>query len=157
MTENTIYLALTGLALTGWALVFVSVCTRFKGLWIAGTVVPVLLSVAYAVLLVKVLPFDRGGFASIEGVTSMFSKPYVALLGWVHYLAFDLFIGAWQARQANKEGLPFAVIIPSLMLTLVFGPLGLLCFFALRYFATSAGEKSQSTGGVNRKQASTSS
>jgi len=143
MTDNTIYIAMTLLALTGWALVFASACTRFRGLWIAGTVVPLLLCGVYGLLLMGVLPFEQGGFKSIDGVSAMFAKTNVALMGWVHYLAFDLFIGAWQVRQAEREELPLAVTIPSLLLTLVFGPLGLLCFFTLRYLVGRSNVKEE--------------
>ena len=55
-----------------------------------------------------------------------------AMAGWLHYLAFDLFVGAWEVREARRVGLPHWVILPALALTFLFGPLGLLVFLALR-------------------------
>jgi len=54
------------------------------------------------------------------------------LAGWVHYLAFDLFIGSWEVRDANRHGIPPWAIIPSLILTFLFGPMGLLLYFLIR-------------------------
>ena len=50
------------------------------------------------------------------------------LAGWVQYLAFDLFIGAWQVRDARTQGISHLLVIPCLLLTFLFGPAGLLHF-----------------------------
>jgi hypothetical protein len=54
------------------------------------------------------------------------------LAGWVHYLAFDLFIGSWQVRDSQQRGIGHLFVIPCLVLTFLFGPAGLLCYLALR-------------------------
>jgi len=66
----------------------------------------------------------------------LFETPAIALAGWLHYLAFDLFIGAWQVRTARTASIPHLLILPCLALTFLFGPAGLLCFFALRTIHT---------------------
>jgi hypothetical protein len=58
------------------------------------------------------------------------------LAGWVHYLAFDLFIGAWQVRDAQRRGIKHLWVVPCLLTTLVFGPAGLLLYFIMRYSLT---------------------
>ena len=63
---------------------------------------------------------------------ALFTHPGLALAGWVHYLAFDLFVGAWIVAQARAQGLSHALILPILPLTLLFGPLGLAAYFGLR-------------------------
>lgn len=65
-----------------------------------------------------------GGFDSAE-VQTLPSQPQIALAGWLHYLAFDLFVGAWEARTARAEGIPHWAVIPCLILTFLFGPAGL--------------------------------
>lgn len=62
----------------------------------------------------------------------LLAKPELALAGWVHYLAFDLFVGGWEVRTAHAEAIPFIFVIPCLVLTFLFGPAGLLAFAALR-------------------------
>ena len=54
------------------------------------------------------------------------------LAGWIHYLAFDLFIGGWETRDAVRNGIPHLLVIPCLLLTFMLGPIGLLAYFALR-------------------------
>ena len=63
---------------------------------------------------------------------SLFANPWLLLAGWVHYLAFDLFIGAWQVRDAKRTGLSHLLVVPCLVLTFLFGPIGLLLYLALR-------------------------
>ena len=48
-------------------------------------------------------------------------------------LAFDLFIGAWEVRDAQKHQVPHLAFVPCLLLTFLFGPVGLLLYFILRY------------------------
>ena len=50
----------------------------------------------------------------------------------MEFLAFDLFIGGWQCRAARAAGMRFRLVVPCLALTFLFGPMGLLTFFALR-------------------------
>ena len=54
------------------------------------------------------------------------------LAGWVHYLAFDLFIGAWIAKKADEIGLSRLLQGPILIATFLFGPVGLVMFLSIR-------------------------
>ena len=54
------------------------------------------------------------------------------LVGWVHYLAFDLWVGAWAVEDAGKRGVPHWAMVPVLFLTLMAGPIGLLVYLAAR-------------------------
>lgn len=73
-----------------------------------------------------------GGFDSLPNVMLLFTKPEIALAGWIHYLAFDLFVGAWEVRTARAERIPFPLVVPCLALTFLFGPAGYLAFSTLR-------------------------
>jgi hypothetical protein len=55
----------------------------------------------------------------------------VLLAGWIHYLAFDLFVGRWIASEADKMGISRLIQGPILFGTFMFGPLGLLVFHIL--------------------------
>ena len=62
----------------------------------------------------------------------LFSSPYALLAGWIHYLAFDLFTGAWEARDEAWLGISHWVVLPCLVLTFLFGPLGLSLYLLLK-------------------------
>ena len=74
----------------------------------------------------------EGGFGTLPEVMKLFTDRWVALGGWVHYLAFDLFIGAWIVSEGQRDGLPSWRVLPALPLTFLFGPAGLLLFAVLR-------------------------
>jgi hypothetical protein len=62
----------------------------------------------------------------------LLSQPHAALAGWIHYLAFDLFVGAWESRDAQRLGISPILVAPCLFLTLMAGPVGLLLYAILR-------------------------
>jgi len=75
-----------------------------------------------------------GSSGFLDGATgsALFASPLAATFGWIHYLIFDLFIGAWESRDAQRRGIPHWAVIPCLLVTLLAGPIGLLVYLALR-------------------------
>jgi hypothetical protein len=99
---------------------------------LATFVAPLLIAGLYVWLLVA-HPAPKGsGFNSLAQVMVLFSSPYAVLAGWVHYLAFDLFTGAWEARDAARLRIARWVVLPCLALTFLFGPVGLALYLLLR-------------------------
>ncbi len=92
--------------------------------------IPVSLGLLYAWLLRNGL--GDGGFGSLAEVSRLFAQPQAVFAGWVHYLIFDLFTGAWESRDALRLGIPRWQLVPCLALTFLLGPLGLLLYLSLR-------------------------
>ena len=69
---------------------------------------------------------------SLAGIGRLFDDPRLLLLGWVHYLAFDLWVASWEAEEGRRLGLSHWRVAPCLLLTFLLGPLGLLLFIAVR-------------------------
>jgi len=86
----------------------------------------------YIWLIATSLPSAEGGFDSLEHVKLLFTNDRAVLAGWVHYLAFDLFVGCWEVLDAQERGFRHVFVIPCLFLTFMFGPAGLLLYLALR-------------------------
>jgi len=80
-----------------------------------------------------------GGFTSIADVRALFSTDIGILVGWTHYLVFDLFVGAWEARDARRRRFNHWLLIPCLLFTFMFGPLGLLLYLLLRRVTRKGG------------------
>lgn len=119
-------------ALSGWVLLVAA--PRWK--WtqpIAAVFLPLLLAAVYLYVVVVHFGKAEGGFGSLAAVAQLFQNPNVLLGGWIHYLAFDLFIGSWELRDAQRHGIHHLAVIPCLILTFWFGPIGLLAYFVLRY------------------------
>ena len=110
-------------------------------LWVGGRVLPVLLSVGYAVAITRWFGTAEGGFGSLDAVARLFETRGMLLAGWVHYLAFDLWVGRWQVDRLARTldaggparpawGLRLAAM-PCLLMTFLLGPVGLLMFLTL--------------------------
>lgn len=119
-------------AATGWAVLILGP-RRFA--WLAqipATAIPALLGAAYLVLVSLFFAATEGGYSSLEDVRTLLSSDAILLAGWIHYLAFDLFVGAWIARQCDRAGTSRWIQAPILLATFQFGPAGLVLYFALR-------------------------
>ena len=93
---------------------------------IAGLYIPLALSIAYTVLILIFWWSAEGGFDSLANVQKLFTQGWIALAGWIHYLAFDLAIGAIVSRQIMERKISRLVLIPILPLAFLFGPIGYL-------------------------------
>lgn len=69
---------------------------------------------------------------SIAGIRALFSSDGGIVVGWTHYLAFDLFVGLWIARDADAKGFGRLIQLPFLFATLMAGPIGLLAWLIVR-------------------------
>lgn len=134
LNPDTLFTLGNGLAMSGWLALAVSpagarwtpAVHRF-----AGRVVPLLLAVAYVALFAG-NGMGGGGYDSIAAVQRLLAQPALLVAGWLHYLAFDLFVGAWIAKTAGALAWPHLLVLPLLALTFMFGPAGLLAFAVLR-------------------------
>jgi hypothetical protein len=73
-----------------------------------------------------------GGFTSSGAIRALFLSDAGVVVGWTHYLAFDLFVGLWIAKDADHKGFSRLVQLPFLFATLVAGPIGLLLWLIVR-------------------------
>lgn len=134
MQPDALFSMASTLAVLGWLALAYGVARRAPA-WrdgVAGIAVPALLSLAYLVLVLVYWSGAEGGYGSLQEVAALFRSPWILLAGWVHYLAFDLFVGAWIARDLERVGLARWVLLPILPLTFLFGPVGLLGWLAIR-------------------------
>lgn len=132
MPLDALFQSAGALAVTGWlALALAPLAHRAATLY-AGLALPAVLSAGYTALILVFWSGAEGGFDNLASVMRLFDSPGVALAGWVHYLAFDLVVGASITRTARAEGIPHLLLLPCLGLTFLFGPVGFLLFLALR-------------------------
>jgi hypothetical protein len=127
-----LFTATNGLALAAWALLLFGP----RGQRTAAIILYFgvgLLCLAYAVIFaVRFDEFIRGDLTGIDGIQALFADDGGLVLGWTHYLAFDLFIGQWIAKDADHKGFSRMVQAPILLLTLLAGPIGLLLWLVIR-------------------------
>lgn len=131
MELETLFSVAGMIAAAGWLLLAVTPKQSFTQL-ISGIIAPLLLAAVYLYLIAMNMQGAEGGFGSLADVATLFQRRELLLAGWIHYLAFDLFIGAWEVRDAQRNQIPHLVVIPCLLMTFMLGPIGLLFYFAIR-------------------------
>ena len=119
------------IAALGWLFLIV-VPKRPLAVHVAGVFFPMILALMYLYFIAMHIRGAEGGFGSLADVAMLFQQRELLLAGWIHYLCFDLFIGAWEVRDAQRNGIPHLVVIPCLIMTFMLGPIGLLFYFAIR-------------------------
>lgn len=134
MDASQLFSFANALVLPGWALLIFAPKWRVGRDLVAGVLLPLLLGLLYAVLFAMHLGSAPEGasFSSLEGVQAFMAVDWLLLVGWVHYLAFDLFIGAWEVRDARRVGVHHLVVVPCLLLTFMTGPVGLALYLLVR-------------------------
>jgi hypothetical protein len=133
MTPADLFLYANATVLPGWLLLAVLPAWKWTRI-LAAYLIPGVLSLLYFALMISDVGLFSGGFTSVDAVRQMFDNDWMLLAGWVHYLAFDLFVGAWEVRDAQRLEVPHAFVVPCLILTFVAGPIGLTAYFVVRAF-----------------------
>ncbi len=132
MSFEQLFSSASTLAMLGWFII-VFLPRGWKWLTpIASMLIPIILSVLYSFLIARYFFSAEGGFDTLANVQQLFTYPAVALAGWVHYLAFDLFVGGVITKQADEIGLSRLIQAPILLLTFMFGPFGYLLFIHIK-------------------------
>ena len=100
MEPEQVFSLASAAVMPGWLILVFLPRWRHGAPLIVGVLIPALLGLLYTVLLLgNVGDTDGGNFSSLAGVQAFFANPWLLLAGWVHYLAFDLFVGVWEVRD----------------------------------------------------------
>jgi Domain of unknown function (DUF4281) len=69
---------------------------------------------------------------TVGGVVALLGSPAGPTIAWVHFLAFDLFVGRWIYLDSQERRISAWLMAPVLFLTLMLGPAGFLFYLAVR-------------------------
>ncbi|PJZ84611.1 ABA4-like family protein [Leptospira harrisiae] len=133
MSPSLIFQIANGVTLLSWLVLILSPnqlkVIRLLRFFISGFI----LGGVYIFLILIGSGEAEGNFSSLESVRSLFANDYVLLAGWIHYLAFDLFLGTWEVEDGSKVGMNRWILVPILALTFYFGPAGFVLYLILRF------------------------
>ena len=137
MSAETVFSICSTLVLPGWRLLLFLLRWQWTRSVISAGVIPFCLGLVYLTQVVSQAPVwpDGGGFGSVQEVAGLFGNHYMLTAGWVHYLAFDLFVGCWEMQDSHKHQIPHAAVVPCLLFTFLLGPVGLAGYLLVRWVA----------------------
>lgn len=138
MTPSMFFTVINIFSAVGWILILI--VSRF---WKAADkflvcVIVALLAVAYSYFNFAHIGEAGGmvGFSTFEGVTKIFSNPWLIDAAWAHIVGIDLVVGMLIKNDAAKRGMPYWLVVILLLVTIVFAPLGLLLYLLARWIKT---------------------
>ena len=132
MSAEQLFAIANTIAALSWILLAMLPGRRWVTDVVTGRAIPIVFAVLYIGIVGATFGAADGSFATLGGVATLFTNPWLLLAGWVHYLAFDLLIGTWEARDARERGVPHLLLVPCLFLTFMFGPAGWLVYLGVR-------------------------
>ncbi len=138
-TQSLIFTVLNRVPLPVYLLMILLPTTRLTQFVVRSKIAIWLLSVSYLVLMAISMTgpsssFNMSDFTQLNTVLALFARRDIMLVGWVHYLAFDLFVASWIFVDNFDGGrpVPHVFIIPTLLMVLMFGPVGLVLYSILK-------------------------
>lgn len=131
--EATVFSIANAYALIGWVLLiffprasFTSQAVRYGVIFVLALCYSIVIPMGFA-------EGQGGGFSSIEGIRALFASDWALVAGWIHYLAFDLFVGLWVNQESTKVKLVMPLRVLCLLGTFMAGPFGLALFIIFRF------------------------
>ena len=132
MNVDQIFIFASSIAFISWSLLFIyPYSTGIRQILYGGVVT--CFSLLYTGLFICYFdPESFQSFSTLSGLVSLFSNKEAVLLGWIHYLAFDMLAGLYISKDAEKNKLDPWIIRLMFFFTFVAGPLGFLVYTIIR-------------------------
>jgi len=131
-TLESWFIGAHAVALVGWAALFALPWIGRRRAVLTARWAAVPLCLVYLLFLfthLKAIPTDAG--YTLEAIGRFFDKPVLLLVGWIHYLVLDLWVGSWEAEHSESAGVRHPLLVLCLFTTMMVGPLGLLLYLGI--------------------------
>jgi len=89
---------------------------------------------------------------TLSGIALLLGSPAGATIAWIHFLAFDLFVGRWIYLDSKERQISAWLISPVLFFTLMLGPLGFLLYLAIRFACGSTSDNRSAVASFEVKE-----
>jgi len=136
ISSALVFTICNAVVLPQWLLMIIAPKWKWTQKLVASRIIPFVLAVVYLIYVVIALSngSSGGGFGSLKEVMQLFTNEQAVLVGWIHYLAFDLLIGSWILNTAQEKGIHHGLVIPCLIGCLFLGPVGFMLFWIICKF-----------------------
>jgi hypothetical protein len=132
VSPDLLFTPLNGVAVLSWIALAGMPRKRWVTHGLTAVWVPAVCAAVYTVVVAATFWKADGNPSSLTGVGELLREPWMVLAATAHYLTFDLLIGSWEVRDAQKHGVPHLLVVPCLFLTMLFGPAGWLAYLGVR-------------------------
>ena len=118
------------LILIAWGAIIISPQKKISRILISYPWIPLTLSFFYIYFIIISGGLMEADFSSLNGIVTLFKNatPESAAAGWLHYLAFDFWVGTWIIKHSRKEKISNKIIVLPLLITFILGPVGILAY-----------------------------
>ncbi len=139
LTLENIYLFANWGVIPFWLLLIFMPNHKITNFFSHSIVAPLLLAVAYIFVTQQIILEDNifEGFKlylGLDGLDEIYSNESIRLIFWLHFLAVSLFVGAWIARDSERNFVPKALSAPCILLAYFTGPFGIVIYWFIRIF-----------------------
>ena len=123
-----------------WLLLIFLPNSKFTRILTNSIIIPLILASTYSYVIYKSILLDEQVFdvfnlyQDLESLYTIFATESFLLVFWLHFLAFNIFLGSWISIDASKYLIPkyFTGII--LIFVYLIGPIGLVLYWFIRIF-----------------------
>jgi hypothetical protein len=133
MEASIIFSLSNSFVLFGWILLLVFPNWKYTSNIVLYVVVLILALLYTAIILATIQHFDVSSFSTLSNVKTLFQNDIALTAGWIHYLAFDLFVGHYIVTEGKKLSFARWQYTLCLPFTFMFGPIGLLMFVTIKW------------------------
>ena len=139
LTYENIYLFANWGIIPFWLLLIFMPNHKITKFFSHSIIAPFLLAVAYIFVTKQIILEDNilEGFKlylGLDGLDEIYSNESIRLVFWLHFLAISLFVGAWIARDGERNFVPKALSAPCILIAYFTGPFGIVIYWFIRIF-----------------------
>lgn len=133
MNSETVFSIVNALVMPQWLMMIFVPHWKWTQKLADSYLIPLLLAAVYACYVITSLGnLDFMSFSTLAGIKALFADDESVLVGWVHYLCFDLVAGTWIYKDSLSRGMNRILVGPCLFLCLMMGPIGFLLYWIIR-------------------------
>jgi len=100
----------------------------------------ILLSGVYIFILYKsfLIGYDFSGnfnlYLGLSELSRLFEDSLYLMIFWTHFIAINLFVGGWMAKDSQKFSINKILLAIPLIITYLIGPIGIFIYWIIRIF-----------------------
>ena len=140
LTFENIYLWTNFGVIPFWLMLIIIPNSKVTQILINSILLPLILSTTYVYLVYQTILLDEPLFEifklylSLDNLYTVFATENFLLIFWIHYVAINLFLGSWVARDGTKYNISHPFLFISLIFIYFAGPVGLVLYWFVRVF-----------------------